>query len=430
VKGMGFLIALREDLLACLRYQRRQQQQQTDEANETANKAGKAQQQQQQACYRDLDGYLRKTFEAWFAPGLLRHERITYESTPAKIIEEIATREAVHPMKSLEDLRNRLGSSRRVFALFHPSLPGRPLVFVHVALLAGSSGVPSSMGDVMATDATTTANDNRNSEDEDYGVAAFYSISNGVRGLAGVGLGEFLLKETIRALKEELPSIETFVTLSPVPGFRKWVRVRFLAEEQRQRQRILQTLDPETGQDDEETSSLLSGEDRDALHRCGLVSSASPFPWNEFVDALEATDFAGLMEAVENTTDGDVREFLSDRAAAEDNDKSPPLPPKHRLRQQCFVLRGVLLKLVSRYLALEKHRGKPLDKVCGFHVGNGAELHKVRFGADLSRGGLSNSYGLMVNYLYRTESLAKNQANFESSGFVVPVGEGVREWLE
>ena len=321
-------------------------------------------------------------------------------------------------MKSLEDLKERLGSSKRVFALFHPCLPNQPLVFVHVALLP--HGLPSSMEEIMVSKST-----DNNEQEQQPQVAAFYSISNGVKGLAGVGLGEYLLKESIRALKEELPCLETFVTLSPIPKFRKWIKVAFLKEEQKHQQRISR------GENEEHSSSLLSKADREALYRCGLVSSASPFPWEEFLDTLEEIDFTKLIEEAKPTSDKDVYNFLLGNNESSTESKEQQGKDVSMLqRTQFFVLRSVLLKLASSYLWLEKHRGKPLDKVCGFHVGNGAELHDLHFGADLSRGGLSNSYGLMANYLYDIKRVSRNQANFESSGFVVPVGPCVRKWLE
>lgn len=112
--------------------------------------------------------------------------RITYENTSASIIEIIATKEAVHPLKSLDDLRNRLSAGRkRVFSVFHKLMPNQPLVFVHVSL---ESEVPSTMSQVM----------DGPSQIKEPSVAVFYSISNGHRGLAGVGLGEFLLKEAVK----------------------------------------------------------------------------------------------------------------------------------------------------------------------------------------------------------------------------------------
>lgn len=36
-------------------------------------------------------------------------------------------------------------------------------------------------------------------------------------------MGNFLIKRVVRSLKVEFPQIETFSTLSPIPGFRKWI---------------------------------------------------------------------------------------------------------------------------------------------------------------------------------------------------------------
>ena len=44
------------------------------------------------------------------------------------------------------------------------------------------------------------------------------------RGLAGVSFGHFLIKQVVEDLKREIPSLKTFVTLSPVPGFASWLR--------------------------------------------------------------------------------------------------------------------------------------------------------------------------------------------------------------
>lgn len=49
-------------------------------------------------------------------------------------------------MKSLAELKARLGKGRRCFAFFHPCLPEEPLVFVHVALLPE---VAASMADIV-----------------------------------------------------------------------------------------------------------------------------------------------------------------------------------------------------------------------------------------------------------------------------------------
>jgi malonyl-CoA decarboxylase len=38
-----------------------------------------------------------------------------------------------------------------------------------------------------------------------------------------VSFGNFLIKQVVEELKQELPRIEQFATLSPVPGFRRWL---------------------------------------------------------------------------------------------------------------------------------------------------------------------------------------------------------------
>ena len=119
-------------------------------------------------------------------------KRITYDETPASVIEFIATKEAVHPMKNLVDLRTRLGPGRRVLALFHPLLTNVPLLFVHVAL---TEEVPSSMMQVLQL----VPNDSPT-------CATFYSITNAQPGLAGIGLGEYLLKESIGVSGDTLSS--------------------------------------------------------------------------------------------------------------------------------------------------------------------------------------------------------------------------------
>ena len=54
--------------------------------------------------------------------------------------------------------------------------------------------------------------------------AIFYSISNCQEGLRGVSFGNFLIKQVVEELKSEFPQLKRFSTLSPVPGFRRWLR--------------------------------------------------------------------------------------------------------------------------------------------------------------------------------------------------------------
>jgi malonyl-CoA decarboxylase len=56
--------------------------------------------------------------------------------------------------------------------------------------------------------------------------AVFYSISNCQRGLRGISFGNFLIKQVAEDLKHELPSLSSFVTLSPLPGFCRWLSTK------------------------------------------------------------------------------------------------------------------------------------------------------------------------------------------------------------
>lgn len=76
-------------------------------------------------------------------------------------------------------------------------------------------------------------------------------------------------------------------------------------------------------------------------------------------------------------------------------------------------LSKVLPPLAAWYLTKARDsRGRPLDPVARFHLGNGARLERVNFAADLSEKALQSAHGLMVNYLYRLSDIEKNHEAF------------------
>lgn len=158
----------------------------------------------------DLD--FRHLFASWFNRGFLVLRPINWQS-PAHILEKIIAYEAVHAIDSWDDLRRRLApADRRCFAFFHPAMPDEPLIFVEVAL---SRGVPGSIQALLAEDRAPGAPDEADT-------AVFYSISNCQVGLAGISFGNSLIKQVAADLAAEWPALNTFVTLSPMPGFAKW----------------------------------------------------------------------------------------------------------------------------------------------------------------------------------------------------------------
>lgn len=159
-----------------------------------------------------LDKDIRHLFSSWFNRGFLRLERIDW-STSANILEKIIAYEAVHEIQGWDDLRRRVAAQdRRLYAFFHPSLVDEPLIFVEVAL---TSDMPDTIGTILAEERD-------NLMPQEASTAVFYSISNCQAGLRGISFGNFLIKQVVEELKRELPELKRFVTMSPVPGLRRW----------------------------------------------------------------------------------------------------------------------------------------------------------------------------------------------------------------
>ena len=155
--------------------------------------------------HHELTGHLTTLFDV----GLLELRRITWDS-PASLLEKLIEYEAVHEIDGWDDLRDRLDLDRRCFAFLHPAMPGEPVVFVEIALVTGP---PTSLADLL--DRTTPPCDPASAD-----TAVFYSITSCQTGLAGINLGNALLKEVVGKLCRELPNLRAFVTLSPIPSLR------------------------------------------------------------------------------------------------------------------------------------------------------------------------------------------------------------------
>lgn len=189
-----------------------------------------------------------------------------------------------------------------------------------------------------------------------YKVAVFYSISNCESGLRGVSMGNFLIKRVAEHLHAEFPGIKTFVTLSPIPGFMDWVAAGANMGEGVPIDRLKPNL---------KTA-------RDAALTVLKLGSQS---WGERV------------------ADGWHPDHASDKE------------------------KEALLRLASIYLGLAS-TGRDGNPVAKFHLGNGAKLHLVNWAGDLSRKGLRQSAGLMVNYLYDLGSVEDNHERFANGEIV------------
>jgi malonyl-CoA decarboxylase len=171
---------------------------------------------------RLLDSDLKHLLSSWFNRGFLELRRIDWQS-PAAVLEKLIAYEAVHEINGWDDLRRRLAPDRRCFAFFHPALPDDPLIFVEVALVQGLAGAVQPL--LVQDDDDDAARERVSRAD----TAIFYSISNCQDGLRGISFGNFLIKQVVEELKSELPHLTRFSTLSPVPGFRRWLAKRAAA---------------------------------------------------------------------------------------------------------------------------------------------------------------------------------------------------------
>ena len=163
---------------------------------------------------RKVDDDFAHLFGSWFNRGFLVLRPIDW-SSPADMLERIIRYEAVHEIQGWDDLRRRVQPSRPSLLRLLPSVPDRRAA----DLRRGGADPrdprprsrrcwPRSATILPAKEATT---------------AVFYSISNCQQGLRGVSFGNFLIKQVVEELSRELPWLQTFVTLSPAPGFAGWL---------------------------------------------------------------------------------------------------------------------------------------------------------------------------------------------------------------
>ena len=159
-----------------------------------------------------IDADLVHLLGSWFNRGFLSLQRIDWR-TPALVLEKLMQYEAVHEIQGWRDLRRRLESDRRCYAFFHPALPDEPIIFIEIALTKGMSAQVQPLIDP----------DSPVVDPADADTAIFYSITNCQEGLRGISFGNFLIKQVAQDLGGEFPRLKTFATLSPIPGFRRWL---------------------------------------------------------------------------------------------------------------------------------------------------------------------------------------------------------------
>ena len=199
-----------------------------------------------------LETDLRSLLASWFDVGFLELQRIDWHS-PALLLERLVGYEAVHEIRSWSDLKNRLDSDRRCYALFHHRMANEPLIFVEVALVRGLADSVQRLLDKKAPLLDPKSAD----------TAIFYSISNCQKGLAGISFGNFLIKRVVELLGNEFRNLKAFATLSPMPGFRLWLDAK------------LREGDPKLLSDEESTSLRTAAPVQTGAYETGCAALAA-----------------------------------------------------------------------------------------------------------------------------------------------------------
>lgn len=213
-----------------------------------------------------LERPLAALLSSWFDVGMLELRHINWDS-PASLLEKLIQYEAVHEIRSWEDMRRRVASDRRCYAFFHPRMNNVPLIFVEVAFAENMvADVQTLLDPALPVDPLHKAR-----------WAIFYSISTTQPGLRGISFGNFLLKRVIEELKRELPTLKSFATLSPMPGFTRWLEQQTDPDIRAMLGQLANQASTDDAADASWAQRLQAAVDSqaaDALKRCGLRLAA------------------------------------------------------------------------------------------------------------------------------------------------------------
>ncbi|MEM7617239.1 MAG: malonyl-CoA decarboxylase family protein, partial [Pseudomonadota bacterium] len=298
---------------------------------------------------KELSEDLKQILIIFFDIGLLDLQQIQW-NCPASLLEKLIAYEAVHQITSWNDLKNRLDSDRQCFAFFHYKMPNEPLIFVEVAL---TKVIMKNIHELLDEKAPEV-------DPNKATTAIFYSISNTHAGLGGINLGNFLIKRVVDKLTRDYPNLKDFVTLSPIPGFKKWLDKNLSTNYQ-----------------------LISENHKDNLIKNFNDKQISK---NDHINDI-------------------LINLLSDNSWVKDQQISQSLMP-------------IMYNLCQKYLCTVKDNGKVIDPVANFHLSNGARIEYINWLANLSEKGMQESYGMMVNYRYILNKIDINHENYMQKEFI------------
>nr|CAB3263873.1 malonyl-CoA decarboxylase, mitochondrial-like [Phallusia mammillata] len=290
---------------------------------------------------RSFSNQLKTTLSFWFSVGLLQLTRVSWQ-TPADILEKLAKNEAVHQVRSWLDLKHRLGVDRRCYMFIHSSMPREPLVYLHVALM---DHIATNITDIV--DYQSRSDGNKSLQTKKNNTAIFYSITSTQKGLQGIDFGVHMIRGVVQELCKDLPNLQQFSSLSPIPQFNTWL----------------------TGQ----------------------LSTAVKNKSNIFLPT-EIEHITETLKVPEHEISKYLLTILEGRNWTKD-------------KKVTEALQAPIMRLSAVYLYTIKRRNYAFDPVANFHLRNGATLWRLNWLADPSANGFQQSLGIMANYRYYLDEI-------------------------
>ena len=348
---------------------------------------------------RKLDAAACRAMRVVYSPACTALLQLGFggAATPAdaRLVDTALSLETVHASSDSDAVARKFGTRRMVHALVHERapesilailysalLPGMPASMQQIDAMSGAQGGESTGGKWLlepgalsgATSGGVAASRRPNAQ-LPATTAAFYSVSSPHLATRGLRLGTRIIYSVAALIAAAAPGVSMFCTLSPVPDFVGWI-VRGAADGSLDR--LL--LPHERGSVTAAARAVMHIDDRAALQlsesntsaTLAHVLSSDSHAW--FHNGVARAQLQPLLcrlfryylldPVVSTGSAGDTRIAVSS------------LPRSTRLLQQ------------------------PRCKVTRFHLGNGAQLSRLCWGADPSPAGLARSAGLMVNYVY------------------------------
>jgi Malonyl-CoA decarboxylase C-terminal domain len=335
-----------------------------------------------------LDKLAHRVLRTLCGRQMLTAEQLTLSDANAthfSLIQQAKSSETVQRAANEEEFRRKLGFGRRVHALVNKAAPGTLLGILYSAIMPG---LPSAMRQIDSLTGQPLTSPNEagcwkltpeniralswlvpgHSEPRD--TCVFYSVSTPHPATRGLRLGTRIIYDVAsKATVESGGMIKTFTTLSPIPGFVRWL---------------------ERSNSAGELSSMLDGAGTDAKAICRAALAVPTF-----TAECEANREEHFLTAA-SSGDNDAAALISLCLVTSYPQEWYQAPLSRSL------LQPILSRLAEHYL-LQVHgssKGDPECKVAAFHLGNGAKMGRILWGADESLDGLQRSASLMVNYVY------------------------------